>query len=369
MSKNKRLSFHSCEIVGEYLFFSALNCNGLYRMRINGKQAEFIGTFPNEEVDQRHLHGAIKAYEGKLYLAPYNGNYLNIFDINEEKFTSIDLTPYTGDIKGKFYGMLIYDRKVILIPSRAKSIIVYDIDFNCIECHSEWVKTVDISINERIPQIKNGSFIYADKLYIPYGKYAAILEINLNNFESKSINYENIECGFVDAIFSPENGNVYLLANGKGSIYELKLSTFEIVEYSSNEEFIDVEFPFIKMIDMPNTILLVMYQAKYSLLFDKSTHGFEKVKFDISNSVCDKEWNANFYSANRISSDEIILMGTGDYLISIIDNLCALKSSFFLEDDMIMARLLSSRDEVFFREKEDMDIEDFLSYTIYSMGE
>lgn len=366
MSKNgNKLSFHAFDKIDDFIYFSALNCNGLYRMKIGDNQAEFIDTFPKEKMDIRHLHGAIKAFEGKLYVVPYFGNCLNIFDIKEEKFETIDLTPYIGDVKSKFYGVQIYERKVILIPSRAKSIVVYDIDSKGIECHGEWLKSVDISINENIPQIKNGSFIDEDKLYIPYGKYAAVLEINLNNFESRAIRFENIDCGFADAVFCPEKKKVYLLANGRGSVFELNLCSMKIIEYASNEELKKVAFPYIKMIDMSGSILLVMYQAKYSLLFDKSTHVFKKIQFDFINTESDKEWNAFFYSAQRISSDEIYMMGTGDYLISVIDNFCALKKSFYLEDDTILARLMNSQDGVILRERTDMDLEDFMDYIIH----
>ena len=363
MSNKNRLSINAFEIIDEYLYFSSLNCNGLYRMKIGYEQAEFIGTFPNEKLDVRHLHGAVKGFEGKIYFAPYIGNCLDVFDISTGEFTTIDLKSYAGDIKGKFYGIHIYNRKVILIPSRAKVIIVYDIDSQRIEVHEEWTEYVDISINESIPQIKNGSFIYKDKLFVPYGKYAALLEISLKDFRVKVKEFENIDCGFVDAIFMPESNKVYLLANGKGSIYEVDLNTNEIIEYASKEIFEDVPFPYIKMIDLPNSILLVMYQANYSLLFDKGTHDFKKILFEVAEDSKDsREWNAFYYSAQRISDEEIIMMGTGDYLISVIDNSCVLKRTFILEDDMIVPRLMKNKDEKFFRESNEIGLKDFMKF-------
>lgn len=366
MNSNKRLSFNAFEIIDDFLYFSSLNCNGLYRMKISDVQAEFIGIFPNEKLDIRHLHGAIKGFEGKLYFAPYVGNCLNIFDINKGEFTTIDLTSYVGDVKGKFYGIHVYHRKVILVPSRVKAIIVYDIDSQKIECHSEWVESVDKFIDNSIPPIKNGSFINDDRLFIPYSLYAALIEISLTDFEVKVTEFENINCGFVDAIFMTENNKVYLLANGKGSIYEVDLYTNEIIEYASNEDFNDVPFPYIKMIDMHNSILLVMYQADCSLLFDKSTHVFKKILFEVVRDSIDiREWNAFFYSAQRLSNDEIIMMGTGDYLFSVIDNSCALKRTFMLEDDMMSHRLMKNQNEAFWEERINMNLEDFIEYMIY----
>ena len=353
-----RLSFHSCEVIDNNIYFSSLNSNGLYKMDINKKEPEFIGFFPNEELDGKHLHGAVKYCDGKLYFAPFSGNCISIYDLEKKQFESIEISNCENCMYSKYYGIQIYKRKIILIPSRMKMITIYDIDTKKIEYHDEWTNGIDLLTNGDIPYFKNGSFIVDEVLFIPYNRSAALIGMNLENYKIQTIYIKECNHGFVDGFFSPFDKSVFLLSNDKSAVCKLKIDTHEFFEYEYiNDNIVDVLYPHIKMIDTKKYIMILAYQAPYNLVFDKKTHSFFK-KNVYDDELNNKEWNAYFYSGQKISDDEIWLMQTGDYMFTSINNSFEVKNKFELIDandtEKIRLRLQIERGNIV---KEDVNSE------------
>lgn len=150
---------------GHHVWFTASEFNGLFKMDANTYKVEFLGQFPDEEVEEHRLYKEIVENNGKLYFAPYNAQNIAVYDKEKSSFYSIPLNNDIKDVCWKFYSILNFDRYVFIYGFRLNTIIridsqtdtinyknisdVYNSDFytfsNCI--HNENIYSVSPSNN------------------------------------------------------------------------------------------------------------------------------------------------------------------------------------------------------------------------------
>jgi hypothetical protein len=89
--EDRNLHFMDAYQDGIYRYFSAIDCNGLFRMQIGKESAEFLCFFPDEDLNQKYLHRRVFFYKSKLYFTPYRGRGISVYDLstNEMRFYPI----------------------------------------------------------------------------------------------------------------------------------------------------------------------------------------------------------------------------------------------------------------------------------------
>ena len=68
MNTNVRTS--SGTLLDNYIWFSNVCSNGLYRVNVDSKDIELVDFFPEEKIDARGLHKKSFAFEKKLFFIP-----------------------------------------------------------------------------------------------------------------------------------------------------------------------------------------------------------------------------------------------------------------------------------------------------------
>lgn len=150
---------------GQYVWFTARNFNGLFKMNVSTYKIEFVGQFPDEDVEEYGLYTGIAECNGKLYFAPYNAKSIAVYDKVKSLFYSIPLRDEFKYVSKKFYSVLKFDKYVFIYGLRLNTIVridsqtdtvnyknisdVYNSDFytfsNCI--HNENIYSVSPSNN------------------------------------------------------------------------------------------------------------------------------------------------------------------------------------------------------------------------------
>ena len=76
-------------VVGNYLYFSNVSSNGLYRVDMSTHDVELIDFFPNERINIGFLHKNCFVYGNRLFFIPAYAKDISVYDISKKKFTMI----------------------------------------------------------------------------------------------------------------------------------------------------------------------------------------------------------------------------------------------------------------------------------------
>ena len=95
--------FTTGKIYKDKLFCSCANYNGLFQVDLDSGNVVFLSLFPNETCISEMLHRNSVLYEKYLCFLPQEGSFLQIYDIENAEFQSVNLKgikagPYDGFI-------------------------------------------------------------------------------------------------------------------------------------------------------------------------------------------------------------------------------------------------------------------------------
>lgn len=142
------IDYRKCLVVdklyydGEFLWCTARDFNGLFRIDFKIYEIESMGQFPGEKVEGYRLFYDIAEYNGKLYFSPYNAKSIAVYDKRTRSFSKISLNEKIRDVDGKFAGILIYDNYVYLQGNRVYTIVQIDAQTNEITYIEDWVEDI-----------------------------------------------------------------------------------------------------------------------------------------------------------------------------------------------------------------------------------
>ena len=138
----KRLVVDKFYYDGEFLWCTARDFNGLFRMNSKSYELEYMGQFPDEKAEGYRLFYDIAEYNGKLYFSPYNAKSIAIYDKGTKTFSKISLSEKIRDVDGKFAGILIYDNYIYLQGNRVYTIVQIDTQTSEISYIEDWVEDI-----------------------------------------------------------------------------------------------------------------------------------------------------------------------------------------------------------------------------------
>lgn len=111
---------------GFYIWITAREFNGLFRMDSVTYKTEFIGRFPGEKSEGYFLFGETGECNGKLYFAPYNAENIAVYDKRSSRFYAIPLRKDICNLEEKFLGVLTCGKYVFIQGCKATTIIRID---------------------------------------------------------------------------------------------------------------------------------------------------------------------------------------------------------------------------------------------------
>ncbi len=108
-----KTNFSAFQIIGDFIYFSLLRCNGLYSYNMKTGKIDFISYFEKESYKQEELHLYSLMYENKIYFIPYMGRYITVFNPENNRLEYIECK---ANNKCSYYKAFIYNDELWLIP-------------------------------------------------------------------------------------------------------------------------------------------------------------------------------------------------------------------------------------------------------------
>ncbi len=196
-----KLPFLAGVKIGDRIYYSAAQTNGLFYYDITQEKNHFISIFDREEVSDFLFRKAF-LYKNKMWLVPFNGEHIVCVDLNTFEIMYYDI-PNRGAGEKAFYDGIRKDNLLVLIPYHLDTIMVIDMDKG--EC----------SVLYQADYLKHfwarGGYINKDVVYITKSDGRVGLAINYLNGH---LDYENEQIeGSTISTYALMLGNEYWLTN------------------------------------------------------------------------------------------------------------------------------------------------------------
>lgn len=171
-------------------YFSAAEFNGLFCESLDDGKIEYLGSFPREELFGRLTHKNVVGIDEMLYFFPFSGKGITSFDIKKKKFSfwNLGIENQTFTVVNAFK----YQFDILIIPAQIKTDIYV---FNTI---TQELKNIPCFDNAKIGQKDDffvdffGSTMHKDNLYIANRNTNHIYEVELENYNVKKYQIENV---------------------------------------------------------------------------------------------------------------------------------------------------------------------------------
>jgi hypothetical protein len=134
---------------GDNFWFTAYYFNTLFKMDKQTWKAEYVGSFPNEEMYGWRLYGSITAYNEKLYFAPGFAHEIAEYNHECNTFRKISITDTMGkmviqDFPGsKFNEAVLYKTCLFFVGFSYPAIIKMDMITGRLDFFSDWFEPLN----------------------------------------------------------------------------------------------------------------------------------------------------------------------------------------------------------------------------------
>ena len=80
----------SCAVVvGNYVFFSALDFNALLKINMNTGEIKYVAEIPDEKANKQRLYSDIQQYKNKLLFVPMAAKDIAVYNMQSNEFVKI----------------------------------------------------------------------------------------------------------------------------------------------------------------------------------------------------------------------------------------------------------------------------------------
>lgn len=197
----------------DFLLASACKFNGLVKVDIKSGETKYIMSFPGENEIIKNQHSKAIVFNDEIYFFPDTGNYIHIFNVNENNITKIYVNR--NNYSGEYY-TTIYEDSVIIIPKKGgEDILRYSFGNTEVSVLISWTE-----LSKYIPINSSYLFLravaYERKLYLPVFETCHVLSVDLDTLFIETIEVQ------VDKLLGAfgGDGEVLLLSNDSPALYK-----------------------------------------------------------------------------------------------------------------------------------------------------
>ena len=147
---NDHLSFYDAFFYKDYMYFSCIDFNALFRIKKGQRDAEFVGEFECENSWMVSMHRRVFYDSGRLFFVPYFGKGIHIYDLDKKEFSLLELAK-SEDEYVHFSNAFWFDETLVLIPSNRITLEKGFYLFNPKACTGKWDSRFISEIKKMIP--------------------------------------------------------------------------------------------------------------------------------------------------------------------------------------------------------------------------
>ncbi|WP_026513728.1 hypothetical protein [Butyrivibrio sp. LB2008] len=129
---NFRLLAEDCVEYKDKIFFCSTNCNVIFSLNRNDKRIVLESCIPEEGASARRLSSKLLIWKESIIFVPMNSKKMWIWDISNNKWSSIDI-PTLGVTKNRFFQACIYGDYIYMIGCATPAIVCVDMTSHAVK--------------------------------------------------------------------------------------------------------------------------------------------------------------------------------------------------------------------------------------------
>ena len=225
-----RLSF-SCAVEADgYLWASADEFNGLFKICIETGESEFIATFDEDPYGTLLYKNAL-AYKRKLFFVPYTAKKIAEYDLDTKEIKYYSLKPEMRNNPTQFTGYTEREGRLYLFPHWIEDIVTLDMKNGSIQYH-KWSNKMLANENKKTTMFAH-QITVGQYEYMPCLRSNSFIKLNLDNFESEMITIPFTKDGLIDAAY---NAGILYILSMSGDVYAYNTQNGDIELLWTNVE-------------------------------------------------------------------------------------------------------------------------------------
>jgi len=232
--KDMSIKFSCGLVIGNELWVSAEDHNGVYRIDLETNKVQYVTNFAKEHLYGCGLYHNILQYENKLVFIPWKAQYIAIYDIKNGKMDYVLPTYEHGEVVDnlpKYSAAVKYEDCIYMFPSRVNAV---KLSMRSYELEHLDAFTKDLEGYGTTYGTTGMGYQCGNKMWIPLINTNGIVEFDLQNGDYKKHFVKKSVEGFLD--ITGEGDWLYVL-NRIGVVIKVNIHTFEehiIWEYTGN---------------------------------------------------------------------------------------------------------------------------------------
>lgn len=227
--KELRLSFSYAVEVDGYLWASADQFNGLFKICVQTGESEFVASFDKENPGGLLYRGAV-SYGRKLFFVPYLAKSIAEYNIDtkEMRYYQIKAKMQKGSL---FTGFAVQDHKLFLFPHRMEDIVTLDMEGGQIQYYDCNYEALINNVEDKNTSMFASMIRAEDCEYMPCFRTNMLIKFNLVNYESEVLSISIANEGLCDVTY--DSGILYILSVS-GDIYAYDTRNGEVELFWTN---------------------------------------------------------------------------------------------------------------------------------------
>lgn len=260
-----KLNFYACVEYNDYLYFSANNQNGLYKMKIDSDEIECVSVF-EKELGFSYLHRDAHLFDNKMWLIPERGK--NIVCVNLDSL-EMKYYDYGGILRDDnefpiiFIKSVRYNNKLYLIPRDIDRLLIIDMQSGDIDY-------IDGFINVDTEKTMD-SFVDEDYLYVFFLNQKYYRKINCVNHDVTDVQF-----GMCVTSAITDDKNWYIIDESFRNLIILQKGTYKVLYKCSLGD----ESKFYGMKKYDNNIVILPFLSDVICIYDISERTLANCLFE-----------------------------------------------------------------------------------------
>lgn len=291
--------------VGDKLYASACNVNGLFSIDIKTYEIKYIMSFPQDPFLSFNLHSKIICIDNTLFCIPLNGAGISVINLQNYSVTFVAS-------KVKFVNAIIYKNSIYLIPYQLNNgIWKYLINENTLVKTNLKVLTKEVFAHKNATTDWYGSLVINDFLYIVVNGTGKIIKINLMTGENQLIQFKGVSfanIAFVENWF-------YITDNQYPCIYKTMLEKTDLIKIVIPEG--KQSRAIYRVVEYNNSIVCIPCFGDFIYQYDVCNNSFQVLHAIENNKFVDN--NQTKYAGTVMAEGKLILLPKGDLRIIELD--------------------------------------------------
>ena len=251
---------------GECFWFTADNCNALFKMDKDTWETEYIGKFPDENDLGFRLYAEIIEYEGRLFFTPLYAREIGVYDKRNRTFSKISFDELgIGFLEdsgqaASFYSAHLIGDCIYFMPHERNAALKYDITNNAVYAIYDWADAVTEKYELTMPRLIFKSVYINGCIYAPIsgGNLLEVIDISSGRVSVLEIGAKGTT--YFDICFLKDSAIIVPLQGTH--IIRLRLPDMEITEIPLEESNI---YQFFSIETCGDKLYAIPYQYKEML--------------------------------------------------------------------------------------------------------